>query len=359
MFPGYEKLFSQFLVRSWTEVNRVYLNESLSLPVFRLSKNEKNRLGSWDAESRTITIAAELFVSCSEMEILEIIKHEMAHQYASEVLESDKYPDEKPHGSAFQHACKILGIEKNAQFNPSREPSPIIQKIQKLFALAESHNQHEAELALAKAHQLIAKYELDMGFEDMAFCYDYLGKPLRQRSAVHQFIAQILVRFFHVRPIWVPSLMVGHSRTVWAMEVSGSQTNIEIAGYVYDFLIREVDMLWNAHRTANPHLRGKTPKRDFQIGVLRGLIEKLSLEEEIPSDNPSGYEMVLVKQEKLDQFFADRHPSRKTGRPMTYRQTPEYQAGYQQGQVLDIHRGIKGKNEPILEDGRKLEAGAF
>ena len=102
---------------------------------------------------------------------LQVLKHEMAHQYSYEVLgQTDA------HGEGFQAACALLGVlpqyrscrivtaEVLAQLtgteNKMSEGQKVLFRIEKLLALGESSNIHEAEAALKKASLLIEKYHL-------------------------------------------------------------------------------------------------------------------------------------------------------------------------------------------------------
>ena len=343
MLEAYQRLYTHFLTRGWQEINRAYLQERLQLPTFEITRNTQ-KLGSWNRETRTLAISATLLTKRAEVEILEVLKHEMAHQYADEVLQAHEDPKETAHGSAFRHACRLLGIEHHARFTPKTKPPAILTKIRKLLALADSQNQHEAEAAMAKARALIHKYEINLGTGEPDFFYQYLGEPMRQRSAVHQLIARVLSQFFNVQVIWIPSLLVGHGRTVWLLEVSGTATNLEIAEYVYVFLDREVEVLWQHHRLMNPGLKGKTPKRDFQIGVIKGLIEKLERKTKDleAADSAEKRDLVHLRQSHLTQFFQERHPQRRTGRGMRYRESSEFQAGFKTGQRLELRNGVRG-----------------
>src|SRR5690606_31866489 len=103
---------------------------------------------------------------------------------------------------------RLFGIEHHARFSPSSEPSPVLRRVQKLLALAESTNLHEAEAAMTKAQALMAHYELDEGLRDTEFRYLYLGAPERRKSLVRQLIASLLVRFFQVEAVWLPTLQL-------------------------------------------------------------------------------------------------------------------------------------------------------
>ena len=313
-------------------------------PVFQIDESRKY-LGRWYADTRTISISGELLMNRSELEVEEVLRHEMAHQYADEVLQARDHGDDKPHGSAFRHACHLLQIDHHARYAPKSEPSPILEKIRKLLALAESENPHEAELAMARARALMERHELDPDSGREEFCFAYLGKPRARKQIEEQMIASILGRFFHVKVIWVPSSMVINKKSTWLLEVSGTATNLEIATYVYDYLTMEIEFLWRDHQRRHPHLKGRAPKRDYKVGVLRGFIDKLTEDQEQDEAN-MGRELIHMKQARLQEFFDQRHPAIRRARKMTYRESNEFRQGFQEGQKLEIRQGLKkGKKE--------------
>lgn len=353
MLASYQRLFTRFLMDAWDRANQEYLQGRLRPPVFHLADTE-TQLGSWHADSRTLSISSNVLMNRSRLEVEEILKHEMAHQFADEVLGASN-KGETAHGAGFRRACELLQIHHNARFQLKTKAHPILDKIKKLLALADSQNPHEAELAMARAHGLMEKYELDLGLQETEFHYTFLGPPRAQKPAVQQFVASVLGRFFHVRIVWIQSSLVVNDKSAWLMEASGTEANLEVAGYVYDFLTREVARLWRKHQIKNPFLKGKSPKRDYQIGVLRGLITKLAEEQDVQS---TGSELVLLKQARLQQFFDERHPDARAGSKMKYRNNSVFQAGFQEGQSLEINKGLKkGKDSQSVEGTLRLGSG--
>ena len=357
LLPAFQSLFTRHIDHTWGELNRRFLQGRLQTPVFALSETTKT-LGTWNAETRTLSIAVRLFLERSAFEIEEVIKHEMAHQYADEVLKARQVKGETPHGSGFRYACSLLEIQHSARLNLTSKTPPVLLRIRKLLALAESHNVYEAEAAMSKAKDLMERYEMDLGIQDHDFQYRLLGQPRKQKNAVEQFIATLLVRFFHVKLVWIPSEMVPTSKRVWLMEVNGTRTNLEVATYVYDYLKRELEWLWRDQRARRPHWKGKGPKRDFQLGVLKGFMAKLD-QSETPMASKSK-ELVRLKSAKLDHFFTDRHPDLRSGRRMTYRENETYREGFKEGQNLDIRPGLKGEppSDSIKAKAKRITSGS-
>ncbi|MBM4056579.1 MAG: DUF2786 domain-containing protein, partial [Planctomycetes bacterium] len=96
----------------------------------------------------------------------------MAHQYVEEVL---GICDDFPHGEAFNRVCREKGIDPAAtgdihiwiekrknRFTVSSQNHQILDKVHKLLALAQSPNEHEAQTAMAKAHELLLRHNLSL-----------------------------------------------------------------------------------------------------------------------------------------------------------------------------------------------------
>src|SRR5687768_5792893 len=122
---------------AWSAINWTYLREALIPPSFELHSGE-GTLGRWHPERRTISLSHKLVYEQPWGVVEEVLKHEIAHQYAGEVLGGD---DETAHGAAFRVACEKLAIDPAASGlpnTPSMDESEerAIQKIARLLSLA-------------------------------------------------------------------------------------------------------------------------------------------------------------------------------------------------------------------------------
>lgn len=140
------------LVSEWDSVNYMYFNDALQRPVLLLS-SARGRLGQWNGSLRTLEISRPLVLEYPWVEVMEVLKHEVAHQFVDECL----FVDEPPHGPTFRRVCQRLGIDARATGQPSKTApnsdagDRIVDRIRKLLALAQSPNQHEAETAAMAA----------------------------------------------------------------------------------------------------------------------------------------------------------------------------------------------------------------
>ena len=140
-----------------------------------------SRLGRWVPEHRSIEIARRLVLEHPWGIVVEVLKHEMAHQYVHEVLGKT---EESAHGPAFREVCERLGIDSSAAGIPAAgattpEDARVLERIARLLALAESANVHEAQAAMNAAQRLMLKHNLDSVADKRRAGYGFrhLGKP--------------------------------------------------------------------------------------------------------------------------------------------------------------------------------------
>ena len=118
-------------------------------------------LGEWDEHRRLIRISEALIQRGQFSEITFVLKHETAHQIVSELY---GIKSATAHGEAFRRACRLLKISPDAQLclDAIRDECKVTDRVRKLMALGSSSNQHEAERALTKAHELMLKHNIGM-----------------------------------------------------------------------------------------------------------------------------------------------------------------------------------------------------
>ena len=79
-------------------------------PLFSL-KEMTNRLGYWSSKRREICLSRNLVLQHPWDAVREVLRHEIAHQFANEALSADGEP---PHGPKFLVACKLLRANPKA-----------------------------------------------------------------------------------------------------------------------------------------------------------------------------------------------------------------------------------------------------
>jgi hypothetical protein len=166
----------------WGEVNRLLFRGVMRPPTMALAPLE-SMLGRWIAGPRLMEFSEAFVATAPWGEVFEVLKHEMAHQFVSEVL---CVKDETAHGAAFQKVCADRGIDARAAGRPE-EPAAeheqrLVDRVRRLLSLAESPNLHEAEAAARMARRLIVKHNLEQEalHQTSDYTWRHLGTPSRR-----------------------------------------------------------------------------------------------------------------------------------------------------------------------------------
>lgn len=334
------------LQRTLRYVRRIYREYNQSLFKGRLRpaliewSEAEGELGAFVPRLRTVRLSVRLLDEPWGV-LLEVLKHEMAHQFVYEVLDVH---DEGPHGPTFQRVCEQCGVDARASGLPTilpedetSETARLRARVEKLLALAESDNRFEAEAATAAARRLLLKYNLErVGAEQSRYSFLHIGPPTSRRPAWQRILATILADHFFVEVIVVPIFVPRAGRIASVLELCGTPENLALAEYVYRFLERTAHALWTSHRLERG-LKGNADRRSFLFGVLSGFRDKL--ESDGRRHEQEG--LVWVGDPALADFFRRRHPHIRRVGSKGHVDPSTYDAGHQAGQRIVLHRGIR------------------
>jgi len=292
------------LARDYTQLNYDYFRGRLSPLPLSLSDNS-SLLGCYRRDPRRIELSRKLVLTQPWGSVIEVLKHEMAHQFVAEVLGER---DEASHGPMFQSVCERLGIDAGATGlpEPKAERSPILERIRKLLALADSPNQHEAEAAMRMAHRLMLKHNLERPAPEAGhadYTFRHVGRATGRISEAESLLAALLGEFFFVQPIWVSVFRVSDHKRVSILEITGRDENLAMAEYVHGFLQHAAEALWREHKRKHK-IQRDTDRRAFMAGVIRGFADKLRAERKTQAAEG----LVWVSDAHSEQYFARRHP---------------------------------------------------
>lgn len=334
------------LRKTYQDLNASYFKRSLRAPEIRLS-DTKSRLGLWDLEKRCIEISRPLIVSFGWGAVVEVLKHEMAHQYVHEILGRTTEP---AHGPAFREVCERLSIDARAAglpessggSDPSASPErqrhlKVLERISQLLALAQSSNVHEAETATSLAQRLMLKYNIESSSlgAQTGYSYRHLGVPSGRVSESERLLSVILGEHFFVEVIWVPVYRPFEQKRGQVLEICGTLPNIEMATYVHAFLTHSSARLWEEHKREHG-IRENRERRTYLAGVMEGFRDKLKAETR--KNREQG--LVWIGDADLERYYRQRHPHIRHTRSMGQARTEAHGAGRQAGRKLVLHRGI-------------------
>ncbi|MBN1226371.1 MAG: DUF2786 domain-containing protein [Deltaproteobacteria bacterium] len=331
--------------------------------------------GDWNPTFRTMRFSVDLILGHSWDVVINILKHEMAHQIVTDIFNSVD-----GHGALFQRACQIIGVpdefrraggdipRKLTDFREDNIDSDnvrILEKVRKLLSLAQSNNEHEAFLAMKKANELIEKYNIERieQNKDSQYVHAVINHRRKRIENYQRYICLILKDYFFVEIVNSYLYDAVNCETYKTIEILGTRENVLIAEYVYYFLLNQLEILWKSHKHKKGN--GAKNKRSYRLGVIKGFRDKLhQMEKKRSYHNLDNSEfqttsaMVCAQDKMLSIFVGKRFP-----RLTNYRSQAStldygaYAAGINDGKQLTIHRSItkNGGFQGKLLSGKMLD----
>jgi hypothetical protein len=327
------------LQRIYDRQNEQHFARALKHPVLLLSDSTK-RLGQWISKTRTLELSRTLVLERPWLEVTSVLEHEMAHQYVEEVL---RVTGEAPHGPTFTRVCIERGIDARAAGAPvpstgaDPQEDRVLGRIRKLLALAGSENQHEAELAMKKAHELMLRHNIEQAAVPQSYEVRHLGAPHKRATPAELEIMGIISEFFFVEVIRVPVFQVQTGTHASTFEIMGSRENVEMAEHVHAFLLATAERLWQENR-ADRRVKSGRDRQAYQAGVIRGFRDKLVADRSQLAQTEG---LVWVGDSQLDTFFRARYP-RITRRRRQVRYSGAHAAGREAGRTVVLHKPVTG-----------------
>ncbi len=337
------------LCDSYDTLNAQLFKGQLKRPILAFS-DTRQRLGHWIAEGRRMELSRYLLTDVGWGVLVEVLKHEMAHQYLEEVLGE---PAQEPHGEAFRRICEQRGIDPAASGLPgaatlSADTERVLDRVTKLFRLAEQGETHEAEAAMAAARRLMLKYNLTQ-LHRSSYAFSHLGEPTGRVSEAERILASILDEHFFVQVIWVPVWQPLRGKSGSVLEICGNRENLELAGHVYAFLRDAAERSWQAYKKTSG-LPGNALRREYLAGVMTGFRDKLAAAQKRHKEQG----LVWVGDAQLTSYFKRRHPRVRWIRGTGKRRPEAFTHGRAAGRQLDLHPPVPARTsgETRLLPGR-------
>lgn len=328
------------VAREWDTLNYTFFRSRMRPPTFGVT-DSASHMARWFLQTRTIEVSRATLLEHPWGVVIEVLKHEMAHQYVHEVLGRT---DETSHGPTFRAVCEQLGIDARAAGVPTAAPTTseqavVLERIRKLLALAESPNEHEAQSAMNAAQKLMLKYNLDAvtRHDDRRYCYRHLGAPTGRVDEAQRVLASILHDHFFVETIWVSVWRVREGRAGSVLEVCGTSENLEMAEYVHSFLHHTADALWVQHKRKK-RIAGDKDRRAYRAGVMAGFWEKLNAQKK--TNHEQG--LVWVGDPELHGYFRKRFPRIRTVSRSSGGYNEAHMHGREAGRNIVLHKGVGG-----------------
>jgi hypothetical protein len=317
-------------------------------PTFAI-KDLESQWGNWSPGKRKISLSRQLVLNYPWDSIRDVLLHEMAHQIAQQLWGTS---GQMPHGTAFKRACRLLHIDSTASANyaplqdrlmndSSNSHDRRMLRVKKLLALAESKNRFEAEAAMTKAHELIAKHNIELNrHEDKRqFLSIFLGSPALRHPREDYHLANLLQDYYFVSGIWVPAYVIEKQKMGRVLEISGTAQNLKIAHYVHDFIVQFIDTQWRKYN----HEKGlnRYRKTDFSVGIIEGFRNKLESNVVKKKSKKNIFALIQKGDPQLLKYFRFKYPHTASVKKAASQQdTRVLNDGKKLGKKLVIARGI-------------------
>jgi len=337
------------LLHEWEAINYTYFKDVLRRPIFHLSET-RTRLGQWVANERTLELSRALVLGRPWGEVLEVLKHEVVHQFVDECLAVD----EPPHGPTFRSICERLGIDgtaagmpKAASDHPSHQTTRTIERIRKLLALAQSPNQNEAETAAITARRLMLKFNIEVDGVEPAktstrrYGHRHLGRPTGRVLEHDRRLAAILTEYFFVEGLWIPVYRPLEGKRGSVFEICGLEANLMMAEHVHAFMTATSQRLWLEYR----RLTRRTSNRDrqaFLAGVMGGFEVKLAAQ----SKQFQEQGLVWIPGTELHSYFRRRYPRVQTLRRGGAHRGEAFAEGTRAGHDIVLSKPVTATSKP-------------
>lgn len=358
------------LQSAWRLQNYQIFDDQLKAPIIQLSDHE-SALGQWDGRRRVISIQRAFVQRVSWLEVIEVLKHEMAHQFVQEVLKRV----EPSHGPIFREVCRARGIRGGASATIQDDPvaERLLRRINKLLALAQSDNAHEAERAAERAQALLLEHHISLGRDEEAGAQlnssrDELSDldtlnvcqlgPVRARRYQYEYaLLNLLSEHFFISILSTSGFCVKTGKPGRAIEACGRPEDLEIASYVHDFVNNHLDLAWRAHR-AQTRAKGLRARLSFSLGLVSGFREKLtraqqerdasqgdqskqSKQSKQGNQNSQEHALMMISKSRAARLTALRYSHVSRGSNNDWSPSREYHEGFTQGRALNLNRGVK------------------
>ena len=322
--------------------------QSIRKPLFAI-KELKTQWGNWSPEKREIVLSRRLVMNYPWDSIREVLLHEMAHQISQQLLGASA---QTPHGAAFHQACKMLRIQPAASANyqplqdrvrkhtPSHHDQRML-RVKKLLALAESKNRFEAESAMTKAHELIARHNIELNFDETKrqFVSIFIGSPALRHHREDYHLANLLQDYYFVSGIWVSAYVIGKDKMGRVLEISGTIQNLKLAEYVHGFIVHFIDAQWRKYNQAKKLNRFR--KTDFAVGIIEGFRDKLAANIKHAKTQKDIFALIQKGDPQLQEYYKFKYPHTTSLSKIAARQDAGVRRdGKKVGKQLVIARGI-------------------
>lgn len=216
----------------------------------------------------------------------------------------------------------------------------IVEKIQKLLALSESPNEHEAKTAMLKAQELMVKHKITMKDVQKEVKQDVVITTTHQRFKNTKWKA-ILAKVISDNFLCEALTSQNSSNHVCRVSFIGHEEDVDICIAVYNYAIKFVDKNVARLRRAR-YDEGKSAKgieEAYAVGFCHGLRENYMAQ----IRNNTEFGLVLVKDPDVKDALAKLNPVTRDVKMKPNPNAMEGVLGYMDGRSFSMTDRLEGQ----------------
>lgn len=339
---------------------------ALATPTINISSGESS-LGCWNFKTKTISISRHLIKTEIWDIVLEVLKHEMAHQYVSTF-----YDNADIHGKYFKLACKKLGVHRafvtsgkdyNQRLQEFKGELPadaqkMLKKVEKLMALGQSNNEAEAQAASRKANYLLNKYNLQRikaGEDDPNIKYLTICHKKKRIESIQKALLAVLRDYYYVNCLTSRTYHAQDDTVYKSIVLIGRKEALIVAEYVYYFLLDTGRALWQDFK--RKHGAKRNEKISFDMGFSAGIKDNHELmfaDSEIKINGDLSLPVKVTKALMAQNHAENRReesrlcPRLKSGRYGRHKTSSgAFKEGFKNGKNTHINKGVTTRGAGI------------
>jgi len=225
------------------------------------------------------------------------------------------------------------------------DKTPIIDKIKKLLALANSSNEHEAALAAGHAQRLLSEHNLAMADIEASHKPD-------KADTVETATAKNL-------PKWTRHLSAGvssafdcqaiHHPATGKMSFIGVGADAQVAAYTFTYLDRTIRKLCSVYMKLNGSTIATGRQRElirhsYYLGAVSTINRQLQDQKKQSPTTPGA--LVPVKEGLIKKTMGEMGAIRTVRSRASYINSTAYSQGQADGQQVGIHKGVQHSSKP-------------
>jgi len=227
----------------------------------------------------------------------------------------------------------------------------IIEKVQKLLALAKSSNINEAAAATAAANKLIDQYRLseadlslssedDQLIEDDGFVYE-TGRIVPWKNSLAITLAK------HYGCAMFNSTVYPNGRKVSRYKLIGKKSDIQITKYMFSWLTAECQRLVEKEAQG----KGKIFSQSYCQGFVSGVSQQLTISREAAKQEASSAAIVKIdsREQEAIHFMNQNYNLKANKASSASRIDPRaFDAGMNKGKSIHLGNGLDTKKVKLL-----------